>query len=95
MTKTVIVLDYWNFKGLVEGFRSKTRFVISVNKHGEPSFHAIGEPLPDDSVGGAVITIDQKAIDEAKANPAESVAILLKATNKSSLFLEFELDIPF
>lgn len=95
MIKTTVVLGYWEFKQLVENFRSKTRFIISLDKYGAPTFHPIGAPLPDSSIGGAVITIDQKAIDEAKANPAQAVAILLKAVNKSSLFLEFQLDMPF
>ena len=95
MIKTPITLNYDDFAELVCDFRSKTRFVISLDKNKVPTFHPIGVPLPESSVGGAVITIEQKAIDEAKANPAQAVAILLKATNKSSLFLEFQLDMPF
>lgn len=95
MIKTTVTLNYDDFAELVTDFRSRTRFIISLNKAGEASYHPIGAPLPNDSVGGAVITIDDKTINEAKANPAQAVAILLKAVNRSSLFLEFELDMPF
>ena len=95
MIKTTIQLNYDDFAELVCDFRSRTRFVISLDKNKAASFHPIGVPLPESSVGGAVITIEQKTIDEAKANPAQAVDILLKAVNKSSLFLEFQLDQPF
>jgi hypothetical protein len=95
MIKTPIILNYDDFAELVCDFRTRTRFVISLDKNKAASFHPIGVPLPDSSVGGAVITIDDKAIKEAKENPAQAVAILLKAVNRSSLFLEFELDMPF
>jgi len=95
MIKTTVTLDYWEFAELVTDFRSKTRFVISLDKDKAATFHPIGIPLPDDSVGGAVVTIDNATIKEAKENPAKAVAILLKAVNRSSLFLEFELSVPF
>jgi len=95
MIKTPVILSYWEFKELVSDFDQAIRFIISLNKTGEASYHPIGAPLPKYSIGGAVITIDDKTINEAKANPAQAVAILLKAVNRSSLFLEFELDMPF
>lgn len=95
MIKTPVELSYDAFKELVNDFDQATRFIISLNKSGQPTFHPIGMPLPRSSIGGAVVTIDSKTIKEAKANPAQIVPIMLKAVNKSSLFLEFQLDIPF
>ena len=93
--KTPVELGYYAFRELVSDFDQATKFIISLNKSGEATFHPIGAPLPRSSIGGAVVTIDAKTIQAAKANPAQVVPIMLKAVNKSSLFLEFQLDLPF
>lgn len=89
--KTPVELSYYAFKELVNDFDQATRFIISLDKSGHATFHPIGVPLPKSSIGGAVITISEKTIEEAKANPAQIVPIMLKAVNRSSLFLELDM----
>lgn len=92
MIKTKVELDYWLFKEAMENLDGATRFIISLDKSANATYHPVGAPLPADSVGGAVVTISDAVIAEVKKRPRYWAETLINAINRNSMFLEFYLN---